>query len=178
MKNELKVKFINHLNHRSCSEIGFTLIELLVVIIIVGILAAIALPNFINQTAKAKQTEAKQIIGVINRSQTAYRSENQTFASQFDTLATGNLTGGANTSTSNYSYTLVGQPNFATITAASRDSALKAYSGANVYYINNASQSVISSNVCEALLPGSGSVSAPATSTNLAPTCGAGYNTL
>ena len=38
---------------------GFTLVELMVVIVIVGILAGVALPNFLNQTAKAKGTEAK-----------------------------------------------------------------------------------------------------------------------
>ena len=58
MRTELKAKFIQHLNHKQ-SEKGFTLVELLVVIIIIGILAAIALPNFLNQSAKAKQTEAR-----------------------------------------------------------------------------------------------------------------------
>ena len=92
MRTELKAKFIQHLNRKQ-SEKGFTLVELLVVIIIIGILAAIALPNFLNQGAKAKQTEAKQNIGLMNRTQTAYRSETQSFASAFDILATGTLTG-------------------------------------------------------------------------------------
>jgi prepilin-type N-terminal cleavage/methylation domain-containing protein len=48
---------------------GFTLVELLVSIIIVGLLAAIALPSFLSQEAKARGSEAKAHLGMINRSQ-------------------------------------------------------------------------------------------------------------
>ena len=44
---------------------GFTLIELMIVVAIVGILAAIAIPNFLNYQAKSQQAEAKANLGAI-----------------------------------------------------------------------------------------------------------------
>lgn len=159
MKAELKAKFLQHLTKKKQDQ-GFTLIELLVVIIIIGILSAIALPSFLNQSAKAKQSEAKNTISSVNSAQTAYRTENSSFADNMDILALG-----LPTSTSNYTYTITrSDADQVVITAANTDSALKNYSGGNAKYQDANSQTAIAAVICENRAAGAGTATPPDTS--------------
>ncbi|MBF8259569.1 MAG: pilA, partial [Actinobacteria bacterium] len=60
---------------------GFTLIELMIVVAIIGILAAIAIPNFLKFQAKSKQSEAKTNLKAIYVAETGYFGENNVYAS-------------------------------------------------------------------------------------------------
>ncbi len=116
MKTSLKFNLLQHLRRKQ-AEGGFTLIELLVVIIIIGILAAIALPSFLNQANRARETEASQAIGSLNRGQQAYYLEAVEFASNVDQLDVG-----VEEDTDNFAYSN-------TITATAGDGAFNVVAG-------------------------------------------------
>jgi len=83
---------------------GFTLIELMIVVAIVGILAAIAIPNFLNYQAKSQQAEAKANLGAIFTNMVAYSAENVNGYSG----ATLPIIGFSTSGTTRYIYTLEG----------------------------------------------------------------------
>ncbi|MCL2012469.1 MAG: prepilin-type N-terminal cleavage/methylation domain-containing protein [Cystobacterineae bacterium] len=61
---------------------GFTLIELMIVVAIIGVLAAIAIPNFIKFQARSKQSEAKANLKAIFTAQKAFFAENDKYSNQ------------------------------------------------------------------------------------------------
>ena len=79
LNNRLQLALLNRRSSKNVLEKGFTLVELMIVIVIVGILSAVALPNFLNQTKKARATEATSAISA------AFKNAQQLYLETGDT---------------------------------------------------------------------------------------------
>jgi type IV pilus assembly protein PilA len=86
MMNQFRNKYLLHLAESTERNDGFTLIELLIVIVVVGALAAISLPSFLQQANRARATEGVTSVAAINRYQFVYYQRQSRFANDLNEL--------------------------------------------------------------------------------------------
>lgn len=79
---------LTRLRHRAQSQEGFTLIELLVVILIIGILAAVAIPAFLNQKGKAQDSNVQSSLNTAQTAEETYYTSNQGYTGTAANLVT------------------------------------------------------------------------------------------
>ena len=65
---------------------GFTLIELLVVIVIVGVLSAVAIPQFLNQVRRSRTAEAQAALTAVGRASEVYRLDTSEYPAGYDDI--------------------------------------------------------------------------------------------
>ncbi len=170
MKAEFQAKYLQHLLAKK-EDKGFTLIELLVVIIIIGILSAIALPSFLNQANKAKESESKQYVGSMNRTQQAYYLEKNTFASAITLLGLG-----IKTDSTNYTYGISAPGNTAVsnVSYPKNTATLRAHTGGVAVASTDGTatgERTTIAKLCQSQAPAAGSAGGVTFAANVGPTC-------
>ena len=127
----LALRLIQRLKKKQASTPNaFTLVELLVVVAIVGILSAVALPNFLSQTNKAKATEAKtNIAATLKQAHAKFLEDGVTPFTVIGTMTTNYGTPANGTTLFNYAttiptFTAATTEYFVTATANGNDSGL------------------------------------------------------
>ena len=105
LNSRLQLALLNRKKDRNLLEKGFTLVELMIVIVIVGLLSAIALPQFLNQRTKAIATEATTQVGAISSAAHAESLESPLNATTLDGLADSCVTIQGDVDTTRFNYT-------------------------------------------------------------------------
>ena len=98
----------------------FTLIELLVVVLIIGILAAIALPQYTKAVERSRMSEAVQTLGDLATAQSIYYMQHNRFATGFtgeNSIASGDMTIADPSANGRWTYTVTGGTDNGTMTA-------------------------------------------------------------
>lgn len=152
---------------------GFTLLELMTVLVIGGILAAISMPYFFSRAVAAKQAEGKMLVGVLNRAQQAYFSQNAKFSDNLDALA-------LDLRSSNYTFAVRtgdGGTLFSSNYATSNLEKVRSYVGMSAVIQDPSGYQSMQSILCEADMPGSVEAAQP-THNGSDVACGSGTRAL
>jgi type IV pilus assembly protein PilA len=122
---------------------GFTLIELMIVVAIIGILAAIAIPNFLKFQCKAKQSEAKTGLKAVYTTQLAYSGEFGAYLNLLDLTSYGGLDTRTISGTKYYTYAIVATGGGSGFTAQAGDATKINNSGStDTWTLNDTNPSV------------------------------------